>query len=54
VEGAGAVGVAAILSGKAIARGPVVALLSGRNIDPSLHAAIISGDWRPHEETKAK
>jgi threonine dehydratase len=53
VEGAGAVGVAAILSGKATARGPVVALLSGRNIDPSLHAAIISGDWRPHEETKA-
>ena len=35
VEGAGAVGVAALLTGKAGGRGPVCALLSGGNIDPT-------------------
>ena len=33
VEGAGAVGIAALLAGKVKANGPVVVLLSGRNID---------------------
>lgn len=46
VEGAAAVGVAAILAGKvkATAGAPVVALLSGRNIDHALHYRIISGE----------
>jgi len=35
VEGAGAVGVAALLSGKAPGTGPVCAILSGGNIDPT-------------------
>jgi threonine dehydratase len=35
VEGAGAVGVAALLSGKAGGAGPVCAILSGGNIDPT-------------------
>ena len=73
VEGAGAVGIAALLAGKigapqadrnlttphaepAAAQhegsggakgppGPIVALLSGRNIDPALHQAIVTGRW---------
>jgi threonine dehydratase len=44
VEGAGAVGVAAILSGKLRFDGPVVALVSGRNIDMALHRQIINGE----------
>ena len=36
VEGAGAVGVAALLAGKAGGEGPAVAILSGGNIDPTL------------------
>lgn len=44
VEGAGAVGVAALLAGKAEAQGPTVALLSGGNIDMSLHHRIVSGE----------
>ena len=43
VEGAGAVGVAALLAGKVGGDGPVCAVLSGGNIDPtsliSVHAA---------------
>jgi threonine dehydratase len=41
VEGGGAVGVAALLAGKVRADGPIVAILSGRNIDPALHARIV-------------
>jgi threonine dehydratase len=42
VEGAGAVAVAALLHGKVRdADGPVVAVVSGRNIDHARHAAII-------------
>lgn len=44
VEGAGAVGIAAMLAGKVRAAGPVVALLSGRNIDMALHRRIVCGD----------
>ena len=36
VEGAGAVGVAALLAGKVGGEGPAVALLSGGNIDPTV------------------
>jgi len=42
VEGAGAVGIAAILAGKVRARGPVVAILSGCNIDEGLHRRIVA------------
>ena len=44
VEGAGAVGVAAILAGKVPIDGPVVALVSGRNIDMALHRQIINSE----------
>lgn len=45
VEGGGAVGLGAILAGKVTLRGPTVAILSGANIDPALHARILA-----HEE----
>ncbi|NGO50702.1 hydroxyectoine utilization dehydratase EutB [Allomesorhizobium camelthorni] len=45
VEGAGAVGIAALLAGKIVAEGPVVILMSGRNIDMALHRKIICGEW---------
>jgi threonine dehydratase len=41
VEGAGAVGIAALLAGKITADGPVVVLLSGRNIDMNAHRTIV-------------
>ena len=41
VEGAGAVGHAALLSGKFTPRGPTVTILSGGNIDPALHARLM-------------
>jgi len=44
VEGAGAVGIAALLAGKVRAAGPVVVLLSGRNIDMGLHRQIVCGE----------
>jgi threonine dehydratase len=43
VEGAAAVGSAALLSGKFVPRGPVVTILSGANIDPVLHARVMAG-----------
>lgn len=43
VEGAGAVGIAALLAGKVAPRGPTVTLLSGRNIAMDLHRRIITG-----------
>jgi len=50
VEGAGAVTVAALLeaarAGRAPASGPVVAIVSGRNIDAERHAALVS-EWAP-------
>ena len=45
VEGAGAVGIAALLAGKVEPCGPTVALVSGRNIDPDLHRDIVEGRW---------
>jgi threonine dehydratase len=44
VEGAGAVGIAAVLAGKVRASGPTVLILSGRNIDMTLHRKIICGE----------
>lgn len=44
VEGAGAVGIAALLAGKVKAKGPVVVLLSGRNIDMNAHRRIVCGE----------
>jgi len=44
VEGAGAVGIGALLAGKIKIDGPLVILLSGRNIDMAMHKKIISGE----------
>ncbi|MER9967325.1 hydroxyectoine utilization dehydratase EutB [Mesorhizobium sp. M0060] len=44
VEGAGAVGIAAVLAGKVKANGATVLVLSGRNIDMTLHRKIICGE----------
>ncbi len=43
VEGAGAVGFAAVLSGKVNISGPTAIIVSGENIDPALHKTIIDG-----------
>lgn len=43
VEGAGAVGFAAILSGKITISGPTALIVSGGNIDPAVHRTIIDG-----------
>lgn len=53
VEGAGAVGIAALLAGKVRPTGPTVAVLSGRNIDMGLHRDIICGEWRDRQERAA-
>ncbi len=42
VEGAAAVGVAALLAGKVVPQGPVVAVLTGANIDALTHSRIIA------------
>jgi threonine dehydratase len=44
VEGAGAVGVAALIAGKVRPAGPTVVLLSGANIDMALHHRLVSGE----------
>jgi threonine dehydratase len=43
LEGAGAVGIAAILAKKVEVSGPAVIILSGANIDPKLHQRILEG-----------
>ncbi len=53
VEGAGAVGIAALLAGKVRPTGPTVAVLSGRNIDMGLHRDIVCGAWRERREDAA-
>ena len=50
VEGAGAVGVAAIMAGKVRSSGPMVALISGCNIDMALHRQVINGQRTRFEE----
>ncbi len=44
-EGAGAVGVGALLHDKVKLHGPSVVLLSGRNIAPDLHRDVVAGLW---------
>ncbi|WP_116131013.1 hydroxyectoine utilization dehydratase EutB [Tropicimonas sp. IMCC34043] len=44
VEGAAAVGVAALLAGKLRVTGPLVLPLTGRNIDMDLHRRIVNGE----------
>jgi len=44
VEGAGAVGIGALLAGKVKVSGPTVLILSGRNIDMGLHRRIVCGE----------
>jgi threonine dehydratase len=53
VEGAGAVGIAALLAGKVRPGGTTVAVLSGRNIDMRLHRDIVCGAWRDGRERAA-
>ena len=53
VEGAGAVGIAALLAGRVSLGGPAVLVLSGGNIDMNLHRRIICGELRPLEEAAA-
>lgn len=43
IEGAAAVGIAALLSGRIAAAGPAAVVLSGGNIDSRLHGRIIAG-----------
>ncbi|NEK18932.1 hydroxyectoine utilization dehydratase EutB [Rhizobium leguminosarum] len=43
VEGAGAVGIAALLAGKIVGNGPIVAILSGQNVDMEQHRRVING-----------
>lgn len=54
VEGAGAVGIAALLSGR-LGRldGPVAIMLSGRNVDMGLHRRVINGETEPFGEKAA-
>ena len=44
VEGAGGIGIAALVAGKVRPRGVTVVLLSGRNIDMRLHHRLIGGE----------
>ncbi|MGK6315497.1 hydroxyectoine utilization dehydratase EutB [Neorhizobium sp. DT-125] len=44
VEGAAAVGIAALLAGKVESRGPVVTILSGRNVDMEQHRRVMNGE----------
>jgi threonine dehydratase len=43
VEGAGAVGIGALLAGKVNPQGPTALIVSGRNIDEAVHRRIVSG-----------
>ncbi|MEZ2130720.1 MULTISPECIES: hydroxyectoine utilization dehydratase EutB [unclassified Sinorhizobium] len=53
VEGAGAVGIAALLAGKIEAGGPIVAILSGRNVDMEQHRRVINGETALFRENGA-
>lgn len=44
IEGAAAVGIAALLAGKVTPQGPAAIILSGKNIDMTLHQAIMAGE----------
>lgn len=43
LEGAGAVGIAALLAGRVTVKGPIAIICSGRNVDMDLHQRIING-----------
>lgn len=47
VEGAGAVGIAAILAEKIEIDGPIAIILSGRNVDMGLHLRVMNGQDNP-------
>jgi threonine dehydratase len=51
VEGAAAVGIAALLAGKVRSKGPIVVLLSGRNIDMELHRRVINSEPNTWKDT---
>ncbi len=53
VEGAGAVGVAALLAGKLRIDGPAVMVVSGRNIDMDMHRRIVCGEETEFEKADA-
>ncbi len=54
IEGAGAVGIAALLSGRfGQLGGPVAVILSGRNVDIDLHRRVINGETDPFAEAAA-
>ncbi|WEX75402.1 hydroxyectoine utilization dehydratase EutB [Sinorhizobium numidicum] len=54
VEGAGAVGIAALLAGKIKnIDGPVAVILSGRNVDMDLHLRVMNGETDPFREEAA-
>lgn len=46
VEGAGAVGIAALLAGKVVAEGPTAVVVSGGNIDEAVHRRIVEAAGR--------
>lgn len=50
VEGAGAVGIAALLAGKVRPERPTLLLLSGKNIDMDLHRRIVTGTQSAPDE----
>jgi threonine dehydratase len=50
IEGAGSVGIGAILAKKVNLTGPSALIVSGRNIDMDMHHSLISGDAGPYEE----
>ena len=54
VEGAGAVGIAALLAGKIKdIDGPIAVTLSGRNVDMSLHLSVMNGETDPFRKEAA-
>lgn len=54
VEGAGAVGIAALLAGKIKdVDGPIAVILSGRNVDMDLHLSVMNGETDPFREGAA-
>ncbi len=53
VEGAGAVGIAAILTGKIEIDEPIAVILSGRNVDMGLHQRVMSGEDDPFRKEAA-
>lgn len=54
IEGAAAVGIAALLAGRlGTLNGPVVAILSGRNVDMDLHRRVVNGETDPFREEMA-